>query len=96
VFQQTKLKALLRPLKAESYDRIYETWHPEPPQLYSLRHTFPRFKLKGLAVWFTIILPQDCHLDCEPSNFEWSQMGVPYPKLEVFAQSRLYTHIALL
>jgi hypothetical protein len=91
VFPQTGLKVLLRPLKAEPYGRIYENWQPVPPQLYSLHHTFPRFKLKGLALWLITILSHDCHLDCEPSNFEWSQMGVPYPKLEVSAQSLLDT-----
>ncbi|KAG4436259.1 hypothetical protein IFR05_008241 [Cadophora sp. M221] len=28
---------------------------------------------------------------CDPANFEWSLMGIPYPKLELFAQSLLDT-----
>lgn len=57
-----------------------------------MHHTFPRFKLKGIDLSFVVIPSEDCHLDCEPSKFEWSENGIPYPKLEVFAQSLLDTY----
>jgi hypothetical protein len=79
-------------LKTEPYDQIYESWEPLPPYPGSLLHIFPRFKLKGVSLLFDIISSQDCHLDCEPSKFEWSYMGIPYPKLEVFTQSLLDTY----
>jgi hypothetical protein len=31
----------------------------------------------------------DCHMDCIPSNFDISKLGIPFPRLEVFAQSLL-------
>lgn len=58
-------------------------------QPYSLHHTFPRFKLKGVNLRFLLVQSEDCHLDCEPSQMERSKSGLPYPKLEVFAQSLL-------
>jgi hypothetical protein len=48
--------------------------------------------LKGIDLSFVVIPSEDCHLDCEPSKFEWSKNGIPYPKLEVFAQSLLDTY----
>lgn len=79
-------------LKTEPFDKVYELYKNIEPQLYSLLHTFPRFKLRGYTLWFDIIPSQDCYLDCEPSNFEWSKNGIPYPKLDVFAQSLLRTN----
>jgi hypothetical protein len=29
----------------------------------------------------------DCHMDCKPENFEISRVGLPFPRLDVFAQS---------
>jgi hypothetical protein len=48
--------------------------------------------LKGIDLSFVVIPSEDCHLDCEPSKLEWSKNGIPYPKLEVFAQSLLDTY----
>lgn len=52
-------------------------------------YAFPRFKMKGVSFWFLLVPSEDCYLDCKPSNFERSKMGLPCPKLELFAQSLL-------
>lgn len=79
-------------LTSAPYDEVYQQCpYDEPIQLHSLLHTFPQFRLKGYRLWFSIFPAQDCHFVCEPSNFEWSSMGLPYPKLDVFAQSLLDT-----
>lgn len=53
--------------------------------------------MKGVSLWFTIVPSEDCHIICDASNIEWSQTGLPYPKLEIFAQSLLdtYNEVAL-
>jgi len=79
-------------VQEDPFRQLYETCPPASPQLYSLHHTFPRFKRKGVALWFVIVPSDDCHLECEPANFERSEMGLPYPKLEIFAQSLLATN----
>ncbi|KAH4354081.1 hypothetical protein HBH98_014520 [Parastagonospora nodorum] len=70
----------------------YENYPPRPPDLWSLLHTFPRFKVVGKALCFTLIPSDDAHIDCIPPNIERSQMGLPYPILEIFAQSLLDTN----
>lgn len=57
----------------------------------SFEHLYPRFKLVGVALFFLIIPSQYCHISCEPANFEFGQTGIPFPKLDVFAQSLLDT-----
>ena len=71
---------------------IYETYPPRPPALRSLLHTFPRFKVVGKAMCFTLIPSDDAHIDCVSPNIERSQMGLPYPTLDIFAQSLLDTN----
>lgn len=68
---------------------IYETYGPSPVQPWSLLHSFPRFKVNGKSVCFTIVPSEDSHLDCRASNIERSRMSLPYPKLETFTQSLL-------
>ncbi|OAL53483.1 hypothetical protein IQ07DRAFT_678183 [Pyrenochaeta sp. DS3sAY3a] len=70
----------------------YETYPPRPPDLGSLLHTFPRFKVVGKAMCFTLVPSDDAHIDCILPNIERSQMGLPYPTLEIFAQSLLDTN----
>jgi hypothetical protein len=70
----------------------YETYPPRPPDLWSLLHTFPRFKFVGKAMCFTLIPSDDAHIDCIPPKIEHSPMGLPYPILEIFAQSLLDTN----
>lgn len=82
-------------LKGEPYIQKYEACEHERPQVHSLLHTFPRFKLKDVNLWFDLIPSEDCHLVCEALNFERSTTGLPYPKLEIFAQSLLDTYNAV-
>lgn len=70
----------------------YETYPPRPPEPRSLLHTFPRFKLVGIAMAITLVPSDDAHIDCIAPNIERSQMGIPYPVLEIFAQSLLDTY----
>ncbi|WEW60956.1 hypothetical protein PRK78_006444 [Emydomyces testavorans] len=78
--------------KSEPHCQTYETCAPNIPQISSLLHTFPRFKIKGVYLYFVILPAEDAHLNCVPSNIERSQTGLPYPKLSVFAQSLLETY----
>ncbi|KAH9207029.1 hypothetical protein DL95DRAFT_469066 [Leptodontidium sp. 2 PMI_412] len=86
------LEKSLALLTAEPYDQKLEICQHLMPQIESLLRTFPRFKFKGVNLWFDLIPSDDAHVVCEASNFERSSMGLPYPKLEVFAQSLLDTH----
>jgi hypothetical protein len=70
----------------------YETYPPRPRDLWSLLHTFPRFKVVGKALCFTLIPSDDAHIDCIPPNIERSQTGLPYPTLDIFTQSLLDTN----
>jgi len=70
----------------------YETYTPRPPAPRSLLHTFPRFKVVNKALCFTLIPSEDAHIECVSPNIERSHMGLPYPILEVFAQSLLDTN----
>ncbi|KUJ11189.1 uncharacterized protein LY89DRAFT_595115, partial [Mollisia scopiformis] len=58
----------------------------------SLQHTFPLFKLKGSVAWIQLVPSSDCHFECIPSNFERSHKGLPYARLDIFAQSFLDKH----
>ncbi|MAD87682.1 MAG: hypothetical protein CL912_32380 [Deltaproteobacteria bacterium] len=79
-------------LQSLPHDKVYQRCeHEAPPQIHSLLHTFPRFKVKGYNLYFDILPAEDCHFSCEPTKFEWSLMGIPYPKLAIFAQSLLDT-----
>jgi len=52
-----------------------------------LMHTYPRFTLKGVNFFFIILPSFECLLSPKPENCERSASGIPYPKLELFAQS---------
>jgi hypothetical protein len=78
--------------QSEPNNQIYEMNPGGKPQRDPLLQLFPRFKIKGVDLYFTIIAADLVHLECIPSKLERSQMGIPYPKLEVFAQSLLETN----
>jgi hypothetical protein len=63
------------------------------PQLYSLLHTYPRFKQKGVNFRFYILPASEYFIsDLSESMLEFSiNNKVPYPKLEPFAQSLVST-----
>ncbi|KAI9844972.1 MAG: hypothetical protein M1837_005116 [Sclerophora amabilis] len=56
-----------------------------------MEHLYPRFKFVGMALFFTLMSSQACHLPCDPNNIEYSHNGIPYPKLPAYAQSLLDT-----
>lgn len=60
--------------------------------LGSLNQQFPRFKFLNANLFFVIIPAQDCHISCKSANFELGQTGMPFPKLDIFAQSLLDTN----
>jgi hypothetical protein len=76
----------------EPHSSRYEAFLPQEPVPSSLRHTFPRFKKRGVAFFFTLYPSEDCHFACKPSNIEYSRNNLPYPKLHIFAQSLLDTN----
>jgi len=45
-----------------------------------------------MHLFVLVMMAQACHLSCEKQNFEYSDNGIPYPKLDVFAQSLLDAH----
>ncbi|KND92791.1 hypothetical protein TOPH_02802 [Tolypocladium ophioglossoides CBS 100239] len=58
-------------------------------QVQSMTHTYNRFQTRGLWHTFVIVPASDVHLDCRPVNIVRSLQGLPYPSLQVFAQSCL-------
>lgn len=70
---------------------FYHPWQgydsAEEPNIGSLYHTFPRYKLQDRSFEFYLIPAEDYRLDCIKENFEWStQKHVPYPKLDILVQ----------
>ena len=56
-----------------------------------MEHLFPRFKFKELRLFFILMSAQACHMPCRPKHIEYSQTGLPYPKLPIYVQSLLDT-----
>lgn len=54
-----------------------------------LMHTYPCFTLKGVNFFFIILPALECLLDPAPDRCERSHSGIPYPKLDLFAQNLL-------
>ena len=52
---------------------------------------FPRFKFVGLRLFFILMSSQAHDIPCKAENIEYSQTGLPYPKLPIYAQSLLDT-----
>lgn len=60
-------------------------------RVFGLEDYFPQFKFVGLRLFF-ILMPSQAHnIFCKAENIEYSQMGLPYPKLHIHAQSLLDT-----
>ena len=57
---------------------------------WSLRHTFPCFRLRGYNFWFILVPSSDCFVDpSNPDHVEKSRNGVPYASITQFARSLL-------
>ena len=52
----------------------------------------PRFKFLNTNLFFVIVSAHDCHIACRSVNFELGQTGMPFPRLDIFAQSLLDTN----
>ncbi|KAI1397658.1 hypothetical protein F4819DRAFT_503173 [Hypoxylon fuscum] len=76
---------------AISTSELYEPWIKIPPQLRSLKHTYPRFTLKGVNFFFSIVPAFEYFVKWKPANLERSKMNIPFPKLKLLAQSLLDT-----
>lgn len=77
-------------------DDKYDSWPKAMPQPGTLLHSYPRFTLKGFNFffWFSPAFEYRASDFCgNPDKCEKSKLGVPYPKLEVFAQSLLDTQL---
>ncbi|KAI0508734.1 hypothetical protein F5B22DRAFT_381800 [Xylaria bambusicola] len=73
-------------------DDKYMQWREILPQLRSLLHTYPHFKLQGVGFCFYIMPASEYFVnDLDESMIERSLNNVPYPQLEVFAQSLITT-----
>jgi hypothetical protein len=84
-----KLDSASSLLNSEPFSNLYEPCAPRAVQPHSLLHTFPFEKRKGQVLWIQLVPAWDCHFECAPSNFERDHTGLPYPRLEVLAQSLL-------
>ncbi|PLB51558.1 hypothetical protein P170DRAFT_461770 [Aspergillus steynii IBT 23096] len=84
-----KVSQAVELLKSDPHDKVYQPWKPENFQPGALTHTFPRFKLRGVSLRFQILPSDDCAFNIY--DVDRSPSGLPYPKLESYAQSLLDT-----
>lgn len=72
---------------------VYEpSHHPDAVRPDSLDYFFPRFKVQNCTLFFTLMSAQALNIPCATENIEFSSNAIPYPKLEVYAQSLLDTY----
>lgn len=57
----------------------------------TIDHHFPRFKFLGFRCFFHIVPGWAHRMPCSPDSIELSRKSLPFPKVEVFAQSLLET-----
>ncbi|KAL4917281.1 hypothetical protein BDW62DRAFT_87128 [Aspergillus aurantiobrunneus] len=84
-----KMSEAVELLKSDPHDKTYQPWMAESFFPGSLAHTWPRFKLRGVSLRFQIFPSNDSHFDIY--EVDRSPSGLPYPKLESYAQSLLDT-----
>ncbi|TVY36986.1 hypothetical protein LOCC1_G006702 [Lachnellula occidentalis] len=89
ISEAKQLSAASSVIQSQSTHDLCAPRVPYPERLF---HTFPLFKLKGSPAWILLVPSSDCHFECTPSNFERSHKGLPYARLDIFAQSLLDTH----
>jgi hypothetical protein len=54
-------------------------------------HLFPRFECARSGAFFVVTTSEANHIECKAENIEHSPMGLPHPKLAVYAQSLIDT-----
>ncbi len=71
----------------EPLSRIYDPSIQILPTVRSLLHTYPLLKMKDVRFSFFIVPSSEYFVkDLDPTRFERSQLNIPYPKLDYFAQ----------
>ncbi|KAI5362150.1 hypothetical protein Slin15195_G058020 [Septoria linicola] len=76
----------------ESPSGIIEPWQQSSMKPNgTIEHRFPRFKFKGFRCLFHIVPGWLFRLTCSPDTIEFSKLGLPFPRLDVLAQSLLET-----
>lgn len=79
-----------------AFEKLADVYQPFRPnvliQAGSLVPHYPRFKLVGKAVFFTLMTTQAVHMDLTPATIEYDRwIRIPYPRLSVYAQALLDT-----
>jgi len=88
--QHDKAKALIN-----SRPGMYKAIVPRIPfQTDRMHHLFPRYRCIASDIFFVLTTSQASHIQCVPENIVHSPMGLPYPKLPIFAQSLIDTQNA--
>lgn len=59
--------------------------------LGEINDLYPRFKVTGIVCFLVILSAKNCHLPCTFETIEYGQSGLPFPKLDTFAQCLLDT-----
>ncbi|EGP90001.1 uncharacterized protein MYCGRDRAFT_27447, partial [Zymoseptoria tritici IPO323] len=57
----------------------------------TIDHRFPRYKFTGARCFFHVVPSWVYRVSCDDDSIEFSRKGLPFPKLQVFAQSLLET-----
>jgi hypothetical protein len=75
-----------------SRSEVYKATMPRIPfQTVRMHCLFPRYSCVALGIFFVLTTSQATHIQCTPENIEHSPMGLPYPKLAIYAQSLVDT-----
>ncbi|KAI5920848.1 hypothetical protein F4810DRAFT_680708 [Camillea tinctor] len=77
--------------QSKPLNEVYEPWVKIQPQIRTLMHTYPRYTLKGVNFFFFLVPAFEYCMQWGTSDLERSQQNIPYPKLQLFAQSLLDT-----
>ena len=59
--------------------------------LGEINDLYPRFKVTSVVCFLVILSAKNCHLPCTFETIEYGQSGLPFPKLDTFAQCLLDT-----
>ena len=79
---------------AAKLDRDSQWERCKPSVMYAVgetNHLYPRYKVTGVVCFLVILSSKSCHLPCTFETIEYGQSGLPFPKLDTFAQCLLDT-----
>lgn len=87
-----KFEETISLLKGETFREVCREDPSQIDKMITLYDTYPRFRrLKVQGLRFRVLSSYAAHVPCNPSSIRRSKMGVPYPKLHLFVQSRIDT-----